>query len=225
MVNKNYLKDELDKNTIHRFNQTLENYLKNSVGNDTYNLTKYNKIQLTDTTIMKAGNTGGYLLPYWKILCNDKNNSAKIQNFLKSTKINSPTGNSGAISLPPIGSAFLYIETSSDNIGNNVFVSFERTDIIQISNITFYYKRFSSSNVNLGGMGKFRIQFFLEDDTWNTRYNIPKNDRYSDTSSDWSRVTLNFTVENYGIKINYDQIETPHTVMCFSNITLPHSVY
>ena len=62
--NKKYIDDELDKNTIVRFSQTLENYLKVSVGNDTYNLTKYNKIQLTDTTIMKAGNNGGYLLPY-----------------------------------------------------------------------------------------------------------------------------------------------------------------
>ena len=35
---------------------------------------------------MKTGNTGGYLLPYWKIVRNDKNNSGKIQNFIKSTK-------------------------------------------------------------------------------------------------------------------------------------------
>ena len=69
--NKKYIDNELDKNTIVRFNQTLENYLKVSVGNDIYNLTKYNKIQLTDTTIIKAGNNGGYLLPYWRIVCND----------------------------------------------------------------------------------------------------------------------------------------------------------
>ena len=41
LSNKKYIDDELDKNTILRFNQTLENYLKVSVGNDTYNLTKY----------------------------------------------------------------------------------------------------------------------------------------------------------------------------------------
>ena len=29
---------KLDKNTVLRFNQTLQNYLKVSVGNDTYNL-------------------------------------------------------------------------------------------------------------------------------------------------------------------------------------------
>ena len=28
---------------------------------------------------MKAGNTGGYLQPYWKIICNDKNNNGKMQ--------------------------------------------------------------------------------------------------------------------------------------------------
>ena len=39
----------------------------------------------------------------------------------------------------------MYIETSSYNHGNIVFVSFERTDIIQITTITFYYKKFSIS--------------------------------------------------------------------------------
>ena len=88
---------------------------------------------------MKSGNTGGDLLPYWKIICNDKNNNGKIQNFIKSTKTNSPTGNSGATSVPPIGDAFMFFETSSNNSGSNiVFVSWERTDIIQITNITFY---------------------------------------------------------------------------------------
>ena len=66
LSNKKYIDDELDKNTIVRFNQTLSNYLKVTVGNDTYNLSKYNKIQLTDTTIIKYPNTGGYLLPGWR---------------------------------------------------------------------------------------------------------------------------------------------------------------
>ena len=70
--NKKYIDDELDKNTIVRFNQTLQNYLRVSVGSDIYNLTKNDKKQLTDITTMKSGNTGGYLLPYWKIICNDK---------------------------------------------------------------------------------------------------------------------------------------------------------
>ena len=144
LVNKKYLDDELDKSTIVRFNQTLENYLKISVGNDIYNLAKYDKIQLTDTTIIKYPNNGAYLLQNWNIIANDKNNNGKISNFIRSTKTNSPTGDSGATSLPPIGNSFMYIETSSNNKGNNVFVSFERKDIIEITNISFYYNRYSS---------------------------------------------------------------------------------
>ena len=56
--NKKYIDDELDKNTIVRINQTLRNYLRVSVGSDIYNLTKYNKKQLTDITTMKSGITG-----------------------------------------------------------------------------------------------------------------------------------------------------------------------
>ena len=81
----------------------------------------------------------------------------------------------------------------------NVFCSWERTDIIQIINITFYYNRFSISDQSLRAMGRFTIQLLLEDNTWSTRYNIPENDRYSDTSTDWTLVSLNFTVEIYGI--------------------------
>ena len=122
LANKKYIDDELDKNTVLRFNQTLQNYLKVSVGNDTYNLTKYDKIQITDTTEIKYPNIGSDLLQKWNIKCNNKNNISKVGDFIKSTKTNSPTGHSGATSFPPIGTAFMYIETSSNNHGNNVFV-------------------------------------------------------------------------------------------------------
>ena len=77
--NKKYIDDELDKNTIVRFNQTLRNYLKVSVGNDTYNLTKYDKLRITDTTILKPPNNGGYLSQNWVINCNDKNGNVNYQ--------------------------------------------------------------------------------------------------------------------------------------------------
>ena len=73
-------------------------------------------------------------------------------------------------------------------------------------------------------MGRFGIELLLEDNTWSTRYKIPKNGRYSDSSTDWSLVNLNFTIENYGIRLVYDQIDTAHADMCFSNITITHSV-
>ena len=176
---------------------------------------------------MKAGNTGGYLLPYWKIICIDKNNNGKIQNFIKSTKTNSPTSDSRATSLPPIGSAFMYIETSSSNHGHKrVCVSWERTDIIQMTNITFYYNRFSIlTNNNLKTMGRFRIQLLLVDNSWSTQYTIAKNTQYSDTSTDWTLLNLDFTIKNYGNKLVYDQTDKLHADMCFSNITKTHSVY
>ena len=62
LANKKYIDEELDKNTIVRFNQTLQNYLKVYVGNDTYNVTKYDKIQTIDTTEIIFPNQGNYLL-------------------------------------------------------------------------------------------------------------------------------------------------------------------
>ena len=76
----------------------------------------------------------GYLLQNWNIKSNDRNDDAKIQNFIRSTKTHSPSYHT---SPHPIGNAFMNIETSSNNHGNNVFCSWERTDIIQISKITF----------------------------------------------------------------------------------------
>ena len=119
----------------------------------------------------------------------------------------------------------MYIETSSNNIGNNVFASFERTDIIQITNITFYLNRFSTSDNNLRAMGRFRLQLLLEDNTWSTQYTIAKNTQYSNTSTDWTSLNLDLTEKNYGIKVYYDQIDTAHADMCFGNITITHSVY
>ena len=108
---------------------------------------------------------------------------------------------------------------------NVFFCTFERTAVIQITNITFYHNRFSILTDDLlKSMGCFRIQILLADNTLSTRYNMHKNDRYSDTSTDWTLVSLNFTVENSGIKLNFNQIDTTHADMCFSNIKITHSV-
>ena len=120
----------------------------------------------------------------------------------------------------------MYIEASSDNHGNNVFVSLERTDFIETINITFSSNRFSIlTSDNLKSMGCFRIQLLLEDITWSTRYNKPKNDRYSNNSTQWTKLSLIFSVENYGIKILYDEIDSAHGDMCFRFITITHSKY
>ena len=74
-------------------------------------------------------------------------------------------------------------------------------------------------------MNRVGAQLFLEDNTWSTRYKIPKNDRYSDSSIDRTLVGLNFTVENYGINSKYDEVDSAHGDICFSNIKITHSVY
>ena len=174
---KNYIDDELKKNTIVRFNQTLQNYLKVSVGDTIYNLTKYNKIQIIDKTDIRFPNVGSDLLQKWNIKCNNKNNQSISSDFLKSTKTTSPTNDSGATILPPIGNSYMYIETSSNNNGNNTYVTWERTDVIQITNISFYYNRFSISDENLKAMGRFKILLLLENNAWTTQFVINENDQ------------------------------------------------
>ena len=73
-------------------------------------------------------------------------------------------------------------------------------------------------------MGRFRSQIFLEANTWSTRYNIPKKARYSDSYTQWRKLSFNFTVLTYCINLLYDQIDTPHADMFYKNITKTHSV-
>ena len=73
-------------------------------------------------------------------------------------------------------------------------------------------------------MGRFRIQLLLEDNTWNTQYTKPKNTQFSDKLTDWTLLNLDFTVESYGTKLIYDQCDTAHSDMGFSNIAVTHPV-
>ena len=53
--------------------------------------------------------------------------------------MNSPTGNKKATNKPPKGDSVMSIETRANNSGNeNIFVSSERLDFIQITNVGFY---------------------------------------------------------------------------------------
>ena len=118
----------------------------------------------------------------------------------------------------------MYIETSTNNHGNYVYCILERTDIIQITNISFYYNRFSISDLNLKSMGRFRIVLLLENYLWTTQYTIDENSQNTD-KIEWKLLNIDFTVKNYGIRLVYDRINTAHADMCFSNITITHSVY
>ena len=67
LANKKYIDDEIDKNAIVRYSQTLQITLKVSIGNDTYNLTKSDKIKITDITERRNPETGQPLLQKWKL--------------------------------------------------------------------------------------------------------------------------------------------------------------
>ena len=147
-----------------------------------------------------------------------KKQRKKRQNFTKSTSASPPTGNSGETNLPPIGSSFMYIETSSGNSGSdNVFYSFERNDIVQTSNITFNYNRRLTGSKKT--MRRFIIQFLLSVNTWITRSNIPKKDRQSNSSTH-----LTSHSENYGNKLICHEIDRALADVCFSNITITQFV-
>ena len=129
-----------------------------------------------------------------------------------------------SISTTPIGDAFMFNETSSNVFGPDVYCSFEGTDIIQISNMTFFYKRYSSGSVHKA-IERFKTQLLSSDDTWSAQDIIPKNAHSSDSSTQWTLVSLSFNVENYSIKLIYDQVDTAHAGMCFSVFTIKQSVY
>ena len=53
LANKKYVGHSLGDGINLRFDQTLQNYIKICIGNDVYNLTKYDGKQITDTTVIK----------------------------------------------------------------------------------------------------------------------------------------------------------------------------
>ena len=59
VTNKKYVDDQLDKDTIVRLNdKSNDKFLKVNIINTTYNLQIYNKIILTDSTVIKYPNSG-----------------------------------------------------------------------------------------------------------------------------------------------------------------------
>ena len=73
-------------------------------------------------------------------------------------------------------------------------------------------------------MGRFRIQI-LKNNSWETIYTIEKNTELSELSTDWILLNFDITDDNYGIKLIYDEIESAHADMCFSNIMITHSIF
>ena len=74
-------------------------------------------------------------------------------------------------------------------------------------------------------MPRFRIQILLENGDWENKYTIEKNSQFSNTSTEWNHLNLDFTQENYGIRLILDRIDTAHADMCFSNISITHTLF
>ena len=64
--------------------------------------------------------------------------------FVKSSKAITSTVNTGTTCIPPIRYSPRYIAASSNNFREDVLVSFERPDIIQINKLSFYNNRVSN---------------------------------------------------------------------------------
>ena len=73
-------------------------------------------------------------------------------------------------------------------------------------------------------MGRLRIQLLPSDDIW-SMVSLAKNTQFNDNSTEWTILNLDFSQENSGIKLVYDQKDTTHADMCFSKITITHSLY
>ena len=74
-------------------------------------------------------------------------------------------------------------------------------------------------------MGRLRIHLLLADNDWSTRYNIPKNPCYSNSSTDWTPISLYLTVENFGIQMIRDEMDATVMDKSLYKIEITHTVY
>ena len=57
------------------------------------------------------------------------------------------------------------------------------------------------------------------------RYNITENDRCGNSPTEWKLIKIYFTIQKYGIKLIYIEIDTTYADKCFSEITIKLSEY
>ena len=75
--NRKYVDDSIEEGKNNKFNQSLQKYVQVSFGHDVDSLTKYDRIQLTDPSIIETIIAGGLLLPLWRIVGNKRNGCHK----------------------------------------------------------------------------------------------------------------------------------------------------
>ena len=122
----------------------------------------------------------------------------------------------------------MYLETSGNNYNgsnDNVFVSFERTHIIHISNMTFYHNRFSTSKPNKRGMGILEVQLIING-SWETEFTIEEDKNFSTLSTDWTFLNMNIVSQpNYGKKVFCSGVNISHADMVFSEFNITQTIF
>ena len=90
---------------------------------------------------------------------------------MKSEKSVSETGPSGATSLPPIGSACLYIETTQKKFQVMKMFSLLLNDLTLSKGLIFFLLKpvFNLANDSIRSMVRFRLQLLLPEGQWEKR--------------------------------------------------------
>ena len=118
---------------------------------------------------------------------------------------------------------FVDTDTLGKKYSQIFFLSFERTDNIQIRNMTLHYNGLSASNRK--SMEKFRKQIILLNGQELSNYMNDKNTNYNVISGEWTLKILNFTKTKYGTKVIYDQLDKTLVDPRFSKNMMTHSFW
>ena len=145
-----------------------------------------------------------------------ESNLGKITDFIKTTaSTQSPTSHiqdPNQDQLQTTTMLLCTLKSSGSNSGEGVFCSWERTDLHNISNVTFYYNRFSTSNESLRNRGRFRIEI-LKNNNWETIFTTAQNEGFTESATEWELINLDNTEKNYGIKMIIDEITSVLTAI------------
>ena len=136
----------------------------------------------------------------WILDCRDTNEKRARFNFCRRSINTVPSHPvTGAKKLPPTGLAYMYIESSGNNQradDNSLCASFSRYDLNNISNISFYYNRYSRDGSE-NEMASFVIKKLDVKIIWFLFSVYKKCDEYT-LIDGWKSIDLDITTMNYG---------------------------
>ena len=78
---------------------------------------------------------------------------------------------------------------------------------------------------NLEPKGSYRIPILLPKSRWPSNCKIAENTKYTNTSTKWTSLKIDFTQANYGIELLYDGTDLILADVSFSSIMITRFVY